>query len=165
MQPNLSILLQQHQLTPEELEAMKGIAAVVLLVAFVGVVIAYGILIGICVFISGCFKRVPAQFRKQEPGMVWLLLIPCFNIVWMFFVLPKLAESYKAYFDSVGKTDVGDCGYNLALWYCILIPCNAVASFIPIINLLTIPAGIAGLVLLILFLVKAGEYKKLMPAA
>jgi hypothetical protein len=102
------------------------------------------------------YQRIPPRFRKLEPGLVWLLLIPCFSLVWNFFVYPRLAESFKAYFDSVGDGWVGDCGRDLALGYAI---CAAV-SIIPYLGCLT---GIAALVLLILFLVKANELKNRIP--
>ncbi len=102
------------------------------------------------------FERVPRGFRKLESGLVWLLLIPCFHLVWNFFVFPKLADSFKAYFDSIGDTSVGNCGRDLGFGYAI---CTA-ASAIPFVGCLT---GIVSLVLLILFLVKANELKNRIP--
>lgn len=81
----------------------------------VGLLVGLAISAVICWLVFDCYKRVPAQFRKQEPGMVWLLMIPLFNLFWNFIVLPRLSESLKAYFDSVGKTDVGDCGRQIGL--------------------------------------------------
>ena len=88
--------------------------------------------------------------------MVWLMMIPCFNLVWGFFVYPKLAESYEAYFRAQGRPDV-DCGRNLAMAYCILV-CT---SIIPYLGALT---GMAGLIVLILFLVKINDLKRQIPA-
>ena len=104
------------------------------------------------------FQRVPSAFRKLEPSLVWLLLIPCFNLVWNFYVFPRLADSFKAYFDSVGDTSVGNCGRDVGLGYAI---CTA-ASVIPFVGCLT---GVVTLVLLILFLVKANELKNRIPIA
>ena len=102
------------------------------------------------------FERIPRGFRKLEPGLVWLLLVPCFHLVWNFFVFPRLSDSFKAYFNSVGDTSVGNCGHDLGFGYAI---CTAV-SLIPFVGCLT---GIAALVLLILFLVKANELKNRIP--
>lgn len=112
----------------------------------------------ICWLVFDCYKRIPAQFRKQEPALVWLLMIPLFNIVWNFFVLPRLAESLKAYFDSVGKTDVGDCGRQIGLICAICCAC----AIIPLVNCL---AGPAALVLLIIYLVKITGLKGQLPPA
>jgi hypothetical protein len=95
---------------------------------------------------------VPQQFRRQEPGMVWLLLIPCVSIVWNFFVYPRVAQTLKAYFDSVGRTDVGDYGESIGLAYCICVVC----AFIPYLGILT---GLAAIVLLIIFLAKVNALK------
>ena len=43
------------------------------------------ILIGIILFLQSCYNRIPAEHRKMEPAMVWLLLIPIFSLVWIFF--------------------------------------------------------------------------------
>jgi len=102
------------------------------------------------------FTRIPRGFRKLEPSLVWLLLIPCFHLVWNFFVFPRISESFKAYFDSIGDASVGDCGRDLGLGYAI---CTA-ASVVPFVGCLT---GIASLILFILFLVKANELKNRIP--
>ena len=88
--------------------------------------------------------------------MVWLLMIPCFNLVWNFFVYLQLADSYKAYFASVGRTDVGDCGRGIGLGYAICAAC----CIIPCLNYL---AGPVALVLLIIYLVKAMSLKDQIP--
>ncbi|MBI5393896.1 MAG: hypothetical protein HZA91_01225 [Verrucomicrobia bacterium] len=124
----------------------------------IGAVIGIAIGVLICWLLFDCCKRIPAQFRKQEPGMVWLLLIPLFNIVWVFFVFPRLSDSLKAYFDSVGKTGVGDCGRQIGFIYAIC----AVCGMIPFVNCL---AGPAALVLLIIYLVKITGLKGQLPPA
>jgi len=118
------------------------------------VVITLAIHIVVCFLLQECFKRIPPGFRKQEPAMVWLLLIPCFSIVWNFFVYLPLSRSYKAYFDSINRTDVGDCQYGIGLAYSILYA----AFFVPF-------ASLAALVLLIIYLVKIHELKNHIPMA
>ncbi|MGC8624969.1 MAG: hypothetical protein ACP5VQ_06860 [Phycisphaerae bacterium] len=115
---------------------------------FIVAVIGLGIAVAICWVLYSCLKRIPEPFRLQQPGLAFLLLIPLFNLVWNFFVYPPLAKSYKAYFDSNGDTSVGDCGYGIGLAYSIC----AALCVIPVIN---IAAGLATLVLLILYLIKA----------
>ena len=132
--------------------------AVGTLMAIVGVALLTSIVINviICALLSTCYSRIPRQFRKQEPGMVWLLLIPCFNVVWNFFVYPQLADSFKAYFASVGRTDVGDCGRGIGLAYAICAAC----CIVPCLNYL---AALATLVLLIIYLVKVMDFKSQIP--
>jgi hypothetical protein len=134
-----------------------GIAVIVFLVAM-------AIQVAICWFLSSCFSRIPKEYRRQEPGMVWLLLVPCLNLVWNFFVYPKLAESYKAYFEAQGRTDVGDCGYGLGMAYSIAVVVTSAIGFIPVVSLINCLFGPALLVVFIMFLVKAAGLKAQIPA-
>jgi heme/copper-type cytochrome/quinol oxidase subunit 2 len=118
--------------------------------------IALCVHIVVCFFLYKFYQRVPQQFRKMEPGMVWLLLIPCFNLVWNFFVYIRLSRSLKGYFNSVGNQTVGDCGEGLGLAFSI---CEA-ATIIPCLGLL---AGIGAIVLVILYLVKANQLTEQIP--
>jgi hypothetical protein len=133
-----------------------AIAAVFIVIGLIALAVSLAIIIALCWFLSSCYKRIPPQYRLMEPGQVWLMLIPCFNIVWIFFVYPRLAKSFKAYFNAHGVTDVGDCGEQIGLWYCICV----VVSIIPLVNYI---AGPASLVLLIIFLVKAAGLKGRIP--
>ena len=97
-----------------------------------------------CIVLS----RVPQEHRKQSPGLAFLLIIPVFSLIWMFFVHPKVAESLQSYFAAIGDTSVGDCGASLARWLCIC----ALGCLIPVVGLL---ASVAALVFLILFYARA----------
>jgi len=133
-------------------QTLMAIAGALLVVILVFILVISAIYIFISYLLYKCFERIPPQFRKQQPGMVWLLLIPCFSLIWNFFVFPPLSKSFKAYFDSIGETNVDDCGEKIGLAYSIC----SVANLIPYLNILT---GIATLVLLILFLVKTNDLK------
>jgi hypothetical protein len=126
------------------------------LLALIGVIVlvTLAIHIVVCFLLQECFRRIPPQFRKQQPALVWLLLIPCFSIVWNFFIYLPLSKSYKAYFDSINRTDVGDCQYGVAVTY----SCLYAAFFVPF-------ASLAALVLLIIYLVKIHELKNQIPMA
>ena len=140
-------LLAQQDPPPE----FFVILAVVVLVLFlVGLAIQCLILY----LLYNAFNSCPPQFRLIEPWQVWLLLIPCFPIVWNFFVYQKIPESFRNYFNSIGRHEQGDCGQQLGLWYSILICC----SLIPYIGALP---GLASFVVLIIFLVKMYELKRI----
>ncbi len=127
-----------------------------LFVIFIAALIGLAIGIAILYLVFSCYQRIPAQHRQMEPWQVWLLLIPLFNIVWNFFVYPKLAKSYQSYFAEQGRTDVGDCGEKISLWYAI---CAALAC-IPCVNYI---AGPAALILFIIVLVKAWTLRGQIP--
>lgn len=144
------------QTTADQEQAAKAVG---MMAGVFGVVCCGMVLVGlaiqalICYFLSGFLKAIPPEHRKQEPNMVWLLMIPIFPLVWNWFVYPKTSESFQSYFASKGRTDVGDCGRQLAVVFCILVDC----SIVPYLNFLT---GLGALVLLIMLLVKFSEFKK-----
>jgi hypothetical protein len=139
-------------------EAVGGMAialAIVAAIALVGLLVA----VLICLFLSSCLTRLPEEHRRVNPGLVWLLLIPCFPVVWNFFVYPKVAESFQSYFDAQGRTDVGDCSRGLATLYCILTVVSTVLGIIPFIGAVNCLLGPAILVIWTLLLVRFAGYK------
>jgi len=134
----------------------EAVFAMVMIVMAIAFAIGLGVAIVICVLLSGCYSRIPAQFRLMEPGMVWLMLIPLFSMVWVFFVTARLSKSFQNYFNAHGRTDVGDCAQQIGLWYSI---CTA-ACLVPCVNYV---AGPAALVLLIIYLVKVMGLKNQIP--
>ena len=130
---------------PQILAQQEEAVVAVLFAAYaVFFAIVVAITIVVCWFISSCLKVIPVQYRAMEPGMVWLLLIPCFNIVWQFFVALRTPESFDAFFRAHHRTEFGDCGRGLGLIACI---CNLV--FPPL-----------ALILFIVILIKYGTMKK-----
>jgi len=142
-----------HDMSSGALAMLAGLGVLVLLGAlFVGLAIAAFI----CWIVVKNYERIPAKYRTMEPAHVWFNLIPCVGLVFNFWVYPGLAKSFKAYFDAKGDSTVGDCGEKLALWYSICVVC----CLVPYLGAV---AGIASLILLILFLVKAGDLKNKIP--
>lgn len=135
----------------ENEQAMMVFAAIgaFLLVALVIILAVNAV---VCWLVASSLARIPAEHRKMEPGQVWLLMIPCWGVVWNFFVFQRVPESFQSYFASIGRQDLGDCGKQIGLWYAI---CGACA-FVPFLGYL---AGPAGFVLLILNLVKFNQLK------
>jgi len=110
----------------------------------------------VCVFISNAFMALPPNHRKIQGGLIWLLLIPLFSLVWNFWVFLKIPKSYQSYFSSQNRVDVGDCGWQIGLWYSILSP---IALFSEVVPELAIAAVIAAIVLLVVFIVKVTKLK------
>ncbi len=140
---------------PGSPEAVDAAAGLILIIgaALVGLVVGIAIAVVIALLVSGPLKRIPPEYREIEPGKVWLLLIPLFNLIWNFFVFPKVSRSFQKYFAAQGKAEHGDCGEKVGLWYAI---CGA-CCMIPCVNYI---AGPAGLVLLIIYLVKIHGLKE-----
>ena len=126
----------------------SGVLIFVAVLAGIGLIYV-AIRIWICWILYSCFKRIPQTFREMEPGLVWLLLIPLFNVVWIFFVYPRLSKSFKAYFLAAGDSSVDDCGESLGWVYAILVAVSIVFGL----------AWLAALVVLIIYLVKVSGLK------
>jgi hypothetical protein len=70
--------------------------------------------------LSRALAKVSPRHRLMEPGMVWINLIPCVNIVWAFFVAIRVPDSLKAEFQARGRDDGSDYGKTIAVTNCIL---------------------------------------------
>jgi len=67
------------------------------------------------------FNAVSPRNRDMEPGMIFLMLIPCFGIVWYFFVVIRLASSMEKEFRDRGLRGDGDFGKLCGIL--VIIPC------------------------------------------
>lgn len=130
----------------------------------VGGILFVGVLINVfvCWILSSACSSVPAEHREIEPGLVWLLLIPCFGVLWNFFVFPRISRSFRRGFTALGDESRGDCGEAMGWW----IAGCAIGSIIPCVGYI---AGLAYLVLLIIYLVKVNglkdELRRLSPSS
>jgi hypothetical protein len=124
------------------------------LVVGISIIVLIGILTNavICFFLHKLYKAVPVQRRQMTPGLVWLLLIPLFGLIWNFFVFPKLSGSYKTCFEAAGDSTAGTCNSGLAWAYPIL----CVVMYIPLVSVI---AGPAALVVVVAYIVKMFELK------
>jgi len=134
------------------------VAGTAIFIVLVALVVMLAIAIAICFALYTLQKRVPVEHQKIEPKMIWLLLIPLFNLFWNFIVFQRIPESYKSHFDAQGDASVGDCGKSIGLWYAICAAC----SIVPCVNYITGPAS---LVLFIIFLVKLFGLRGKIPEA
>jgi hypothetical protein len=152
-QTGVFVAMQQPPSFQPEVEGALA-AVIAIIIAFLAFFLIAGLLINavVCFLLSKCYHSIPEPYRLMPPIQVWLLMIPCFPLVWNFFVYLKLADSYKSYFNAVGRYDVGDCGKAIGLAYCICVCCTLLpyAGFV---------SAIAALVLMIMFLIKAFQLK------
>jgi len=153
--PTLLLFAQEApppSLPPEMDGALAAILAVIF--AFLAFFLIAGLVINavICFLLSKCYRSIPEPYRLMPPIQVWLLMIPCFPLVWNFFVYLKLADSFKSYFNAVGRYDVGDCGKAIGLAYSICVCC----TLLPYAGVLS---ALAALVLMVIFLIRAFQLK------
>jgi len=81
---------------PAAAHAVMG--GVIMVVALIGIAIMLIPAIFYCLTLQKALNRVSPENRAMQPGMVWLLFIPLFNIVWNFFVVLNMAKSLGAEF-------------------------------------------------------------------
>lgn len=130
---------------PEEL--IWGIIAAYSVFGAIGCLFGLALTCLVCWLVSTPLKALPEEYQQMPPGQVWLLLIPCFPIVWNFFVYQRIAKSFQNYFAATGNSRNGDCGEQLGLVYAICVVCTVV----PYLGCLAL---LAALVLLIVLIVK-----------
>ena len=96
--------------------------------------------------------------RLMQPGMAYLMMIPCFQIIWWYFVAINVPGSLKKEFEDRGRDDGSDYGKMFGLVAAILVSVNTVVSCIPYVNLCGGLFAIVYLVFFILFWVKIAGY-------
>lgn len=107
--------------------------------------------------LQNTLKEVKYENRKMEPGLVWLMFIPLFNLVWQFIVITRVADSIQAELTERGQQVTERPGYNIGLSYAILSVCSLLP--IPFIKSLL---SLAALICFIIHWVKIAEYKRLL---
>jgi len=94
--------------------------------------------------------RCSPENRAMSPGLVWLQLIPLFNLIWMFFLVINLAKSLGNEFAQRGINEGPNPGQSIGMAWAICRIC----SIIPLV-------WIASLVCWILYWVKISNYSSM----
>jgi hypothetical protein len=92
-----------------------------LVAAILGAIIALVVLIAAAFLVQLFLKRIPREHRLMHPAMAWLLIIPGFHLIWSFVLFPRVARSFKRYFDDIDFEGEQDCGYSLAIWFAVIL--------------------------------------------
>ncbi|MBI3830591.1 MAG: hypothetical protein HY291_13805 [Planctomycetes bacterium] len=121
---------------PQQLQILQDALWRMAIVTAVGSCLMLIIQILIAWMLAKCFESIPVKFHEVDAWHSWVTVVPCLNFAWHFLVYPKLSRSFKKYFASIGRTDVGDCGERKGLYFAIsyvagnLIPCILIYSLI-----------------------------------
>ena len=122
------------------------------------------IVAGVCIIpaifylltLQNALSKCAPTSRTMEPGMVWLLLIPLFNLIWNFFVVMGLAKSLANEYARraiPGPDPLPGQSIGIAMSVC---NCCCV---IPVLGAL---AGLAALVLWIVYWIKIAEFSRML---
>jgi len=123
----------------------------------VGFIIGLGIAVLYLLTLQKCLNRVSPPNRAMNPALVWLYLIPFFNLVWAFFIVLNIAKSLTAEARTRG-IDLGDGGKTIGLVYAIAGAC----CLVPLVNIV---AGWVSVVCWIIYWVKIAGYSNRLAAA
>lgn len=97
-------------------------------------IVAFAIRIMELIALSNCLSEIEPRNRTMEPGMVWLNLIPLFNLVWIFITMIRVAESLRNEYedrDLEGDDDYGQTmGVIAAALWLVFLPAGMVCSLI-----------------------------------
>ena len=72
-----------------------------------------------CLSLQKALNRCSPECRAMNSGMVWLIFIPLFNIVWQFMVVLNMAKSLAAEFQKRGMAEDPNPGQTLGMVMCI----------------------------------------------
>jgi hypothetical protein len=97
---------------PPELAGMVGLIIAVACGALLVVLIIY---IFYLLTLQKALSRCSPRNRLMEPGLVWLFLIPCFNIIWQFFIAVRVPGSLQNEFRDRNRDDGSDYGRGIAM--------------------------------------------------
>ena len=95
-----------------------------------------GVLIGLALFLipfifylltlQKALTRCSPENRAMNPGMVWLMFIPLFGLVWQFLIVINVAKSLGAEFQKRGLAEEPQPGKTLGMVMCILWCCGII---------------------------------------
>jgi hypothetical protein len=138
-------------MSSDQSHAIVAVAVVIFVVIMIAVSLA--VTIFFILTLQKALNRCSPENRAMQPGMTWLLLIPLFNLVWIFIVVINMAKSLGAEFQKRNIAIEPEPGKTIGLAYAILAAC----SIVPFVNYLT---GIPALVCWIIYWVKIAGYSK-----
>lgn len=142
-------------------EAMAFLAAylgVIIGVSVCVIIVWLAVAIPFCMSMSKALNQVSESNRQMQPGLVWLFLVPCLNIIWLFFIVIQIPASLQKEFQDRGKDDGSSYGKGMGLTAAILWAVEFVMGCIPFLNYCAPLVGLVGIVFGIIFWVQVAGY-------
>lgn len=135
---------------------MDSVSLIRIVAGLMFVVVFLVIALGYILTLTRALNKCSVSSRTLQPGTVWLLLVPFFNLIWNFFVVTGVARSLGNEFRARGIAHIDpEPGKSLGLAMSI---CGA-CSIIPILGLLIAPVY---LVLWIVYWVKIAGFSSVL---
>lgn len=119
---------------------------IVLCIELPFIFIGLGLFIWFLVGTYGALNAVSPRNRDMEPGMVFLLLVPCLNLVWYFLVVIRVGDSLQREYSDRGMRGDGDFGKTLGIIMILLIIfCGPIGWILQIVYLMKLRGYVAQL--------------------
>ena len=135
---------------------IRIIAGIVFLVVLLG---GLALAIAYILTLSNALKKCSPSARTMQPGMMWLLLIPLFNLIWNFLAVNAISDSLGNEFRLRGIQGIEpEPGKSIGMPMAI---CGA-CGLIPFLGIL---ASLAYLVLWIMYWVRISAFSKMLDQA
>ncbi len=131
-------------------DLLMTFGVVIFIIAAIAIVIAVFYLKNLQDLLKECD---PAN-QQMPPVNVWLMFIPLFNYVYGFIMYPKITETLRREFESRNAPQQGDYLKSLGM----AMPILNVVGLVPVQALKGL-VGLGGLVVFIIYWVKAAEFK------
>lgn len=112
--------MNQTGISPSQLAPLISIVITVCVIAFAVLLVPF---IFYLLTLQKALTRCSLENRAMQPGMVWLMFIPFFNLVWHFIIVGNLAKSLAAEFQQRGIAEEPAPGKTIGLTMCILNCC------------------------------------------
>lgn len=101
--------------------------------------------------------------QHMKPEQVWLMFIPVFNFLWVFWMIAGVADSVEDELRARGMpAPLHRPGYNVGLGYAICMCVSVLFRFIPYMNMIGIFAGVVGLVLWVIYWVQIYNWQNVL---
>lgn len=140
-------------------------AAVLLGMLCLFLIVAIIIAVFYLLTLQKALSRVAPWNRLMEPGLVWLSLIPLFNLIWSFFIATRIPDSLRNEFRHRRLDDGSDYGKGIGLANAIIGVLSFALNMVsrlsrqPVV-IITAPLGLISLILFIIFWVRIAGYSK-----
>jgi hypothetical protein len=139
-------------------EVASILIIVMIIVAVIALLIGVAIQVFFCLSMSKALSRCKESNRQMQPGLVWLMFIPCFSVVWFYFIAIQVPATLQLEFQDRDQDDGGDYGKAMGLTAAILLSVMVVMSCIPFVNYCSGVVALIYLVFWIIFWVKVAGY-------
>lgn len=101
--------------------------------------------------------------QHMKPGQVWLMFIPVFNFLWVFWMIAGVADSVEDELRARGMpAPLHRPGYSVGLGYAICLCVSFVLRFIPYMNMIALFAGVVGIVLWVIYWVQIYNWQNVL---